>query len=201
MVVYRSKAMSSRLKMDAASDTNSTPSRNSQSCGVSPNVAQGDVGDAHVDPAVAAAEARQHGHQHQQVLQDDERADEQRHHGGDAHVALVAQEGAVLQAARVVVVLHDQDVSLSVVIRLIKVSLEWSVVVQRGKPVNRPNKNPRHRSPDRGAEASPPGHGLAAGLPVAQQKEILMLPYETGGGGRIAADSIVGGTPRGKPLA
>lgn len=52
------------------------------------------------------------------------------------------------------------------------------MVVEHGgafsEPV-RPNMNPRHRTPDRGAKASPAGHGLAAGLPLAQQKEILML--------------------------
>jgi len=40
------------------------------------------------------------------------------------------------------------------------------VVVQQGNLLT---------GPDRGAKASPAGHGLAAGLPIVQQKEILML--------------------------
>lgn len=75
--------------------------------GAGEEVAECDVGNADVNPTAAVANAGQDSHQHQEVLQNDEDADEKENSHGGTDGVLGVWYGPVLQAARVVVMPQD----------------------------------------------------------------------------------------------
>lgn len=84
-----------------------------QVSGSGEEIAERDVGNANIDPTTAAADARDDGHQNQEILQDDENAEEQEDGHGDADLGLGVRDGPVLQTAGVVVMPQDHVVDPS----------------------------------------------------------------------------------------
>lgn len=78
--------------------------------GAGEQVAQGDVGDADVNPAPAVADARDDGHQDQKVLHNDEDAQKEEEERGSAQAGVAVGRGSVLKAAGVIVMAQDDVV-------------------------------------------------------------------------------------------
>lgn len=78
--------------------------------GAGEQVAEGDVGDADVNPPSAVADAWDDGHQDQQVLQNDEDAQKKEEERGGADAGLAVGGGSVLKAAGVIVMPQDHVV-------------------------------------------------------------------------------------------
>lgn len=92
-------------------------------------IAHCDVGNADIKPAATAADAGEDGHQHQQILQDDENTKEEANDHGNAYVGLGVVDGPVLQAASVVIMSENH---LADPIQCITVAGETGCVIQMG---------------------------------------------------------------------